>query len=242
MPGSKRQLVLDTETTGLSVAEGDRVIELGCVELINRRLTGNNLHLYFKTDRESSPEALRVHGIDQAFLADKPGFETQAKQIVEYLKGAELIIHNAPFDVGFLDHELQLCGHKDIRQLAASVIDTLVMARQLYPGKRNSLDALCDRLEVDRAGRTLHGALLDAQLLADVYIRLTRGQKSLGIEMQQPPRYETRTTATGPGLSTLDLPVLKASAEEARAHEALLADMAGANGGVVIWPADLKAL
>ena len=174
-----RQIVLDTETTGLSAADGDRVIELGCVELLNRKLTGNNLHLYFKPDRESHEDALRVHGITSEFLADKPRFHEMAEQIKEYLQGAELIIHNAPFDMGFLNKEFERVGMASLNSMVSGVIDSLVMAKELFPGKRNSLDALCDRLEVDNSGRELHGALLDAELLADVYINMTRGQEQL---------------------------------------------------------------
>ena len=171
-----RQIVLDTETTGLSADGGDRIIELGCVELLNRKLTGNNLHLYFNPERDSHEDALKVHGISNEFLKDKPKFGDRADDILLYLQGAEIIIHNAAFDVGFLNKELELAGRPAFRTYVEKVTDTLAMAKELYPGKRNSLDALCARLEVDNSGRTLHGALLDAELLADVYINLTRGQ------------------------------------------------------------------
>ena len=174
-----RQIFLDTETTGLSADNGDRVIEIGCVELVNRKLTGNNRHFYLNPGRDSHEEALKVHGITSEFLKDKPKFEAVAADLLDYLKDAELVIHNAPFDLGFLDMELRLIGQPKLRDFVAGVIDTLVMAKELYPGKRNSLDALCDRLEVDNSGRALHGALLDAELLADVYINLTRGQDAL---------------------------------------------------------------
>ena len=174
-----RQIVLDTETTGLSAEGGDRIIELGCVELLNRKLTGNNLHLYFNPGRDSHEDALKVHGISNEFLKDKPKFADVAPQILDYLQGAEIIIHNAAFDVGFLNKELELTGRAPFSTYVASITDTLAMAKDMYPGKRNSLDALCDRLGVDNSGRTLHGALLDAELLADVYINLTRGQDAL---------------------------------------------------------------
>ena len=163
-----RQIVLDTETTGLSAEGGDRIIELGCVELVGRKLTGNNLHFYFNPGRDSHEDALKVHGISNEFLRDKPKFAELADEILRYLEGAELIIHNAAFDVGFLNKELELLGKPPLRSFVAEVTDTLAMAKQLYPGKRNSLDALCDRLGVDNSSRTLHGALLDAELLADV--------------------------------------------------------------------------
>ncbi|HQQ70505.1 MAG TPA: DNA polymerase III subunit epsilon, partial [Alicycliphilus sp.] len=157
-----RQIVLDTETTGLSAQGGDRIIELGCVELLNRKLTGNNLHLYLNPERDSHEDALKVHGISNEFLRDKPKFAERAQDILEYLQGAELIIHNASFDVGFLNKELELVGLPSLATHVDSITDTLAMAKEMFPGKRNSLDALCDRLEVDNSGRTLHGALLDA--------------------------------------------------------------------------------
>ena len=174
-----RQIVLDTETTGLSAEAGDRIIELGCVELFARKLTGNNLHFYFNPGRDSHEDALRVHGISNEFLRDKPKFAELADEILAYLDGAEIIIHNAPFDVGFLNKELELLGKPPLKTFVSGVIDSLAMAKEMFPGKRNSLDALCDRLEVDNSGRTLHGALLDAELLADVYINMTRGQEAL---------------------------------------------------------------
>ncbi|WP_369882138.1 DNA polymerase III subunit epsilon, partial [Acidovorax sp. HMWF018] len=156
-----RQIVLDTETTGLSAEGGDRIIELGCVELLNRKLTGNNLHLYFNPGRDSHEDALKVHGISNEFLKDKPKFADVVDDILQYLQGAEIIIHNAAFDVGFLNKELELVGRPAFGTYVQSVTDTLAMAKEMYPGKRNSLDALCDRLGVDNSGRTLHGALLD---------------------------------------------------------------------------------
>ena len=178
-----RQIILDTETTGLSAENGDRIIEIGCVELLHRKLTGHNKHFYLNPERDSHEDALRVHGISNEFLRDKPKFVQVADELLEYLEGAEIIIHNAPFDVGFLNKELELLGRGPITQIVSNVIDSLQMAKELFPGKRNSLDALCDRLEVDNSGRTLHGALLDAELLADVYINMTRGQDALLIDV-----------------------------------------------------------
>ncbi|MFZ9137684.1 MAG: DNA polymerase III subunit epsilon, partial [Hylemonella sp.] len=204
-----RQIVLDTETTGLSAENGDRIIEIGCVELLNRKLTGNNLHFYLNPERDSHEDALRVHGISNEFLRDKPRFAEVAEEILTYLDGAELIIHNAAFDVGFLNKELELIGQPLFGSHVGKIVDTLAMAKEIYPGKRNSLDALCDRLGVDNSGRTLHGALLDAELLADVYINLTRGQDALQIDV-------TINTAADGGsaqidFSSFDLPVLAAS-------------------------------
>ena len=175
-----RQIILDTETTGLDPKDGHRIIEVGCVEMINRRLTGNNFHHYLQPDRAIDAEAEAVHGISSAFLADKPRFENIVEDLLAYLRGAELIIHNAPFDIGFLNHELQLVDPAYQPMSAyCSVTDTLVMARQLFPGQRASLDALCKRYEINNAHRTLHGALLYAEILADVYLAMTGGQVSL---------------------------------------------------------------
>jgi DNA polymerase-3 subunit epsilon len=228
-----RQLFLDTETTGLSAEGGDRVIELGCVELINRKLTGHNLHFYFNPGRDSHEDALKVHGISNEFLRDKPKFETVAQEMLDYVQGAEIIIHNAAFDVGFLNKELELAGHKPFTQYVDSVVDTLVMAKQMYPGKRNSLDALCDRLGVDNSGRTLHGALLDAELLADVYINLTRGQEALLIDAGAEEGQAGSEEAVD--LSGFVLPVIQANAQEQAAHEEQLAQLDKASGGKTIW-------
>ncbi len=229
-----RQIVLDTETTGLSAENGDRIIELGCVELLNRKLTGNNLHMYFNAGRDSHEDALRVHGITTEFLKDKPRFEQQVDEILAYLQGAEIIIHNAPFDVGFLNKELQRAGKAPLKSWVEGVIDTLAMAKERYPGKRNSLDSLCDRLDVDNSGRTLHGALLDAELLADVYINLTRGQDALLISD------EAQEDASGLPIVALDLrslslPVIQASEQECTAHEAVLVQIDKSSGAKTIW-------
>ena len=228
-----RQIVLDTETTGLSAENGDRVIELGCVELFNRKLTGNDLHIYFNPERESHEDALRVHGLTTEFLSDKPKFATMAQEIVEYLRGAELIIHNAAFDVGFLNKEFELAGLAPLRDFVAEVTDTLAMAKQVYPGKRNSLDALCDRFGVDRSNRSFHGAKLDAQLLADVYINLTRGQDALLIEVESRSPHQGSVVAID--LRSFTLPVLMASDDEAAAHEKVLLDLDKASGGKTLF-------
>jgi DNA polymerase-3 subunit epsilon len=228
-----RQLFLDTETTGLSAEGGDRVIELGCVELVNRKLTGNNLHFYFNPDRDSHEDALKVHGISNEFLRDKPKFEAVAQEILDYVQGAEIIIHNAAFDVGFLNKELELAGQKPFTQFVGSVVDTLGLAKQMYPGKRNSLDALCDRLGVDNSGRTLHGALLDAELLADVYINLTRGQEALLIDAGGDEGKAGSEDAVD--LSGFILPVIQANVQEHAAHQDQLAQLDKASGGKTIW-------
>ena len=228
-----RQIFLDTETTGLSPDNGDRIIEIGCVELIARKLTGNNKHFYLNPERDSHEEALKVHGISNEFLKDKPRFGVVAQELLEYLNGAEIIIHNAPFDVGFLNKELEICGQRPIATYVSKITDSLMMAKELYPGKRNSLDALCDRLEVDNSGRTLHGALLDAELLADVYINLTRGQNSLMMD-------SSAATSTGAQIPTIDLsqfvlPLIAANDDELAAHEKLLADIDKTSKGKTIW-------
>jgi len=230
-----RQIVLDTETTGLSAETGDRIVEIGCVELVGRRLTGNNRHYYLNPERNSEEEALRIHGISDDFLRDKPKFAEIAADLLDYLRDAELIIHNAPFDVGFLDKEFERIGQTPIANHIAGVIDTLVMAKEAYPGKRNSLDALCERLGVDNSGRTLHGALLDAELLADVYINLTRGQEALLIDLGEVGQGEASTTAPRINLAAFDLPVLHANTEEAAQHAVVLADLDQTSGGKTLW-------
>ncbi|WP_189687156.1 DNA polymerase III subunit epsilon [Pseudorhodoferax aquiterrae] len=230
-----RQIVLDTETTGLSAATGDRIIEIGCVELVNRKLTGNNRHLYLNPERDSHEDALKVHGISNEFLRDKPKFAEIADELLDYLRGAEIIIHNAPFDVGFLNKELELLGRGPITDIVGNVVDSLVMAKEMFPGKRNSLDALCGRLEVDNSGRTLHGALLDAELLADVYINMTRGQDALLIEVETTDEAVTTSEVPRIDLSSIVLPILVASEDELAAHEAVLAQLDKSTGGKTIW-------
>ncbi|MBB6558413.1 DNA polymerase-3 subunit epsilon [Acidovorax soli] len=229
-----RQIVLDTETTGLSAEGGDRIIELGCVELLNRKLTGNNLHFYFNPGRDSHEDALKVHGISNEFLRDKPKFSELAPDILEYLQGAEIIIHNAAFDVGFLNKELELTGRPALKTYVGSVTDTLAMAKEMFPGKRNSLDALCDRLEVDNSGRTLHGALLDAELLADVYINMTRGQDAL-LVADEADDSAGGISVAAIDLRSLSLPVLPASEQEVALHAEVLTQIDKSSGGKTIW-------
>jgi len=229
-----RQIVLDTETTGLNAATGDRLIEIGCVELVNRRLTGRHLHFYVNPERDIDEGAVAVHGITVEFLADKPKFAEVVNEIRDFVQDAELIIHNAQFDLGFLDMEFQLLGLPSFREHAGNVIDTLREARQMFPGKRNSLDALCERLGVSNSHRTLHGALLDAELLAEVYLAMTRGQNSLVID-------ELDSTSTGGSaesaadLSRLTLPVVRASDAEQTAHLGVLKELDKASGGKTVW-------
>lgn len=228
-----RQIVLDTETTGLSAEGGDRIIEIGCVELLNRKLTGNNLHFYVNPERDSHEDALKVHGISNEFLRDKPRFAEIAQDILDYVQGAEIIIHNAAFDVGFLNKELELLGRPPFASFVETVTDTLAMAKAMFPGKRNSLNALCDRLGVDNSGRTLHGALLDAELLADVYINLTRGQDALLIDLGTVEG--ERSGAVHVDLSQFVLPVLLPNDGELAAHDEVLAQLDKASGNKTLW-------
>jgi DNA polymerase-3 subunit epsilon len=228
-----RQIFLDTETTGLSADNGDRLVEIGLIEMVDRRLTGDNRHWYLNPERSSHPDALRVHGLTDQFLADKPRFTEIADELLAYVDGAEIVIHNASFDLGFLDAELARLGKPPLRQGVAEVCDTLLMAREMFPGKSNSLDALCKRLEVDNSSRTLHGALLDAGLLAEVYIRLTRGQDSLVIDSSEGESGLRIDEAID--LSQFTLTVVQASDEEAAAHEGVLKDLDKASGGKTVW-------
>ncbi|WP_137922213.1 DNA polymerase III subunit epsilon [Hydrogenophaga sp. 2FB] len=228
-----RQIVLDTETTGLSADNGDRIIEIGCVELLNRKLTGNNLHFYVNPERDSHEDALKVHGISNEFLRDKPKFAAIADQLLDYLRDAEVIIHNAPFDISFLNKELERLGRASIKTVIGQVTDSLAMAKEMFPGKRNGLDALCDRLGVDNSGRTLHGALLDAELLADVYINMTRGQDALLIDLGDAPGEDGQVEVID--LRRFELPVLLANEQETQAHEGLLADLDKASKGKTVW-------
>jgi DNA polymerase III subunit epsilon len=231
-----RQIFLDTETTGLSPDNGDRLIEIGCLEMVNRRLTGKHLHLYMNPERPSSEEARKVHGISDEFLADKPRFADVAEQLLAYVAGAEVIIHNAAFDVGFLDAELKRARRDAFRTQVAKVTDSLLMAREMFPGKSNSLDALCRRLEVDNSNRTLHGALLDAGLLAEVYVRLTRGQDSLVIDAGGASS-ASGGAANEPlaSLGAFTLYAVPVSDDECSAHEAVLAELDTASGGKTVW-------
>ena len=228
-----RQIFLDTETTGLSPESGDRIIEIGCVELLNRRLSGRNLHFYLNPERSSSEDAVRIHGLSDEFLADKPLFASIADELLGYLAGAEVIIHNASFDIGFLNEELRRIGRPRIETVTGRITDSLLMAREMFPGKSNSLDALCKRLEVDNTGRSLHGALLDAGLLAEVYVRMTRGQESLVID---DTTSEVGVAAVvSADLRAFVLPVLAADATELAAHEEVLDAIDKASGGKTVW-------
>lgn len=228
-----RQIFLDTETTGLSPENGDRIVEIGCVELVNRKLTGKNLHFYLNPERDSHEDALKVHGISNEFLKDKPKFGEIAGELLEYLQGADVLIHNAPFDVGFINKELELQKRPPLKTYVNSVADTLAMAKDMFPGKRNSLDALCDRLGVDNSGRTLHGALLDAELLADVYIYMTRGQDALLIEVEDSSDSKKRLYAID--MQSLKLTVISASEQELGAHEEVLLQIDKASNGQTLW-------
>jgi DNA polymerase III subunit epsilon len=229
-----RQIFLDTETTGLSPESGDRIVEIGCVELVNRRLTGRSKHFYVNPQRPNSNDALKIHGLTDEFLADKPLFDAVVDELLEFVGGAEIIIHNAAFDVGFIDAELARLNRPALTSSVAKVTDTLSLAREMYPGKSNSLDALCRRLEVDNSNRTLHGALLDAGLLAEVYIRLTRGQESLVIDVGH-AEAGGMIDGVAIDLSAFELIVVAPSADELAAHEAVLADLDAASGGRTLW-------
>jgi DNA polymerase-3 subunit epsilon len=232
-----RQIILDTETTGLDPRQGHRIIELAAVEMVNRRITGNHLHRYMNPDREIDAGAMQVHGITPEFLQDKPRFGDVVHEFIDFVRGAELIIHNAPFDVGFLDMELRLLDMAPLATWCGGVTDTLAMAKALHPGQRNNLDALCKRYGVDNTARTLHGALLDCELLAAVYLALTRGQESLSIG------FETRRTAAD-GAAGRERPrarLLHAGAEELAAHDALLDAIDRETRGVCLWRAKAAA-
>ena len=225
-----RQIILDTETTGLEPEAGHRVIEIGCVELIDRRLSGRHFHQYLNPERDIEDGALEVHGISQEFLRDKPVFADVAEELLEFIAGAELVIHNAPFDVGFLDHELRrLRKDKPVIRDICGVLDTLVLARRKHPGKRNNLDALCDRYSVDNSKRDKHGALLDAEILAEVYLAMTGGQTSLSLGGETASG--KKGVARKPVDAGLVLPVVAAAAEDLAAHEAYLDQL----GAECVW-------
>ncbi|MBI2381135.1 MAG: DNA polymerase III subunit epsilon [Gammaproteobacteria bacterium] len=233
-----RQIVLDTETTGLEPREGHRIIEIGCVELINRRITRRNFHVYLNPEREVDAEAVNVHGLSNDFLADKPLFADVAREFLDFIKGAELVIHNAAFDVGFINHEFALLG-SEWGAVAdhCGVLDTLMLARQMHPGQKNSLDALCRRYEIDNSHRELHGALLDAEILADVYLLMTGGQVALSLGGSEGSAGGQRQDT---GIRRLKanrepLRVLRADEAELAAHEARLAAIDKASGGNCVW-------
>lgn len=223
-----RQIALDTETTGLDPALGHRVIEIGAVEIVNRRLTGEVFHVYLNPEREIDPGAVEVHGLTLEFLADKARFADVCDDFLHFITDAELVIHNAPFDVGFLDAELARLNAGRLRDHCLGIQDSLKLARELHPGQKNNLDALCRRYEVDNSGRTYHGALLDAQLLAEVYLAMTRGQETLAIE-------QTIAAQIQRPRGRVKLRLLKASAEELAAHAAYLQDMARECGEAPVW-------
>jgi len=242
---AERQIILDTETTGLEVGDGHRVIEIGCIELKNRRVTGNNFHHYLNPERAIDAGALDVHGISAEFLADKPRFADIAASLLDYLHGAELVIHNAAFDVGFVDMELEKAGHGVRLGQICTIVDTVAMARRLHPGQKASLDALCKRYGVDNSNRELHGALLDARLLADVYLAMTGGQAALVLD-----REAGGTEAAGAALGQLreliegpaaPLRVIRAAEDELAAHRERLAGIAKKCGGKLLWQGELPA-
>lgn len=228
-----RQIVLDTETTGLDPRQGHRIIEIACIELNNRRLTGHHLHKYINPEREIDAGAAAVHGITLEFLADKPKFAGVVTEFIDFVRGAELIIHNAAFDVGFLNAELNRLGMVPIDTVCHNVIDTLKMARELYPGKRNSLDALCERYAIDNSHRTLHGALLDTELLAEVYLSMTRGQNSLMIETED--RTSTETASGLPRGERKPLIVRRADDSETTEHQRVLEGIQKESKGACVW-------
>ncbi len=233
-----RQVVLDTETTGLEPSQGHRIIEIGCVELIDRKLTGRHYHQYINPNREIDAGAMEVHGITNEFLADKPLYHQINEDFRAFIEGAELVIHNAPFDIGFIDHESRLLdAHSPIKVLDyCTVVDTLVMARQKHPGQRNSLDALCGRYEVDNSQRDLHGALLDAEILADVYLLMTGGQTNLLLAGEEAGGDAARDTAIRRLAATRPaLKVIQANAEELSAHEVRLLEIDKASDGNTQW-------
>ncbi|WP_034294042.1 DNA polymerase III subunit epsilon [Herbaspirillum sp. RV1423] len=231
-----RQIVLDTETTGLNARTGDRVIEIGCVELLNRQLTGNNLHFYINPERDSEEGALAVHGLTTEFLSDKPKFAEIADEFRDYVRGAEIIIHNAPFDVGFLDAEFRLLGLASFKEHVDNIVDSLQMAKEQHPGRRNSLDALCDRYGISNAHRTLHGGLLDAALLAEVYLAMTRGQNSLTMDLSDSDGGEEGEAELE--LTPLaDIIVVAADEEEQGLHETVLNALDKEVKGTCVWRA-----
>ncbi|MES2534698.1 MAG: DNA polymerase III subunit epsilon [Pseudomonadota bacterium] len=232
---SNRLVVLDTETTGLNPRSGDRIIEVGCVELINRRLTGNNFHAYINPERDSEEGALAVHGLTTDFLSDKPKFAEIANELRDYLSGAEIIIHNASFDVGFLDAEFARLNFPRFAEHVGTITDTLLQAKEMHPGKRNSLDALCDRYGISNAHRTLHGALLDAELLAEVYLAMSRGQNSLSMDLSM-----DEEAAGGSDITLAPIPaiiVLQATEAELGDHEMVMKSLDKEVRGSCLWRA-----
>lgn len=235
-----RQIVLDTETTGLNPRSGDRIIEVGCVEIVNRQLTGNNFHSYINPERDSEEGALAVHGLTTEFLSDKPKFAEVANELCDYVRGAEIIIHNAPFDLAFLDAEFDRLGLPRFVEHVEAITDTLVQAKEMHPGKRNSLDSLCDRYGISNSHRALHGALLDAELLAEVYLAMTRGQNSLTMDLT----VAETNTAGSEAVEVLpvgEIMVLQATEVELTEHEALLDRLDKEVKGACVWRAEPAA-
>jgi DNA polymerase-3 subunit epsilon len=231
-----RQIVLDTETTGLEPSDGHRIIEIGCVELINRRVTGNTYHQYIQPEREIDPGAIEVHGITNESLVDKPRFADIAEEFLSFITGAELVIHNAPFDVGFINHEFRMLPNRPgTVEDFCTVVDTLTMARRLHPGQRNSLDALCRRYEIDNSQRELHGALLDAEILADVYLTMTGGQGSLSLDSRGAAQQAGDAGIRRLGKDRPVLPVIRPTGDELAAHEARLEAIGKSCGGEALW-------
>jgi len=230
-----RQIILDTETTGLEPKQGHRIIEIGCVEVIDRRLTGRHYHQYLQPDRAIDDGAIEVHGITNEFLVDKPRFRDVSEDFIEFIKGAELVIHNAPFDVGFINHEFRLLDRThDLVEEFCGILDTLAMARKMHPGQRNSLDALCKRYDIDNAQRTLHGALLDAEILADVYLMMTGGQRKLLLGGEENASGTKEQAIRRVQLAAGQLKVMRASHDELTAHETRLAAIEK-QGGSCVW-------
>lgn len=227
-----RQIVLDTETTGLELSDGHRVIEIGCIELVHRRPSGRTWHRYLRPEREVDAGALAVHGITNEFLASQPLFGEVVAEFLEFIEGAELVIHNAPFDVGFLDSELARAGTGKAIAGTCRVLDTLTLSRRLHPGQRNSLDALCKRYGVDNSGRDLHGALLDARILADVYLAMSGGQAALGLDAGPA---EAARAGSPAERGTVHIPIIEASAEELAAHERSLVAIELASNGQALF-------
>ncbi len=229
-----RQIVLDTETTGLEPAQGHRVIEIGAVEVVNRISTGRHFHVYLNPDRDSDPGALAVHGLTTEFLSDKPRFEEIVQDFLDFIEGGELVIHNASFDTRFLDAELSRVGRPPIAQLCDGITDSLMVAREMNPGKRNSLDALCERYGISNAHRTLHGALLDSQLLAEVWLAMTRGQDTLLIDAPEPEHGGGALLGVG-GFDTSVLQVVMASGDELVHHQEYLTTLDKSAGKPCVW-------
>ncbi|HAT57782.1 MAG TPA: DNA polymerase III subunit epsilon [Gammaproteobacteria bacterium] len=231
-----RQVVLDTETTGLDPSQGHRVIEIGCVEIINRKLTNRHFHCYLNPDRDIDAGAIEVHGITPAFLADKPRFYQIESEFLAFVDGAELVIHNAPFDIGFLNAELARSDSTNTSMDSfCTVLDSLVLARQRHPGQRNNLDALCKRYGIDNTQRELHGALLDAEILADLYLVMTSGQRNLLLKDEESPEQRSESRATRTAKKRPKLDVIKASEEELAAHFDRLTEIDSSSGDGALW-------